>query len=139
LLSPQGVCGQLLDALEARRWQVVVSPLLLDELSRVLLRPGLVKQLAGRPGAAAVLLEFRLLSRLVDLADMVEDPQDRPALLRDPDDDYLVALATAANADAIVSGDRDLTTATGLEVPVLPPRVFLDRLQQDIEGPQLNE
>jgi len=135
LLSANGVCGRLLDALQAREWEAVVSPLLLDELSRVLLRPGLAKQFARRPGPVAVLLEFRLLSRLVDLADLVEDPPDRPAVLRDPDDDYLVALATAANADVIVSGDRDLTTATGLEVQVLTPRAFLDRLQ-DPEGHQ---
>ena len=29
-------------------------------------------------------------------------------MLRDPDDDYLSALALDANADAIVTGDRDL-------------------------------
>lgn len=43
-----------------------------------------------------------------------DDPQEIEALLRDPDDDYLVALAREAGADAIVTGDRDLLDHPGL-------------------------
>lgn len=45
-----------------------------------------------------------------------DDPEDVAALLRDPDDDYLVALAHEAEVDAIVTGDRDL-----LDQPDLVP------------------
>ena len=31
-----------------------------------------------------------------------------PVVLRDPDDDQVIAAAVAANSDLIVSGDRDL-------------------------------
>ena len=44
------------------------------------------------------------------------------AILRDPDDDYLVALARGAGAEAIVSGDRDLLDHPGLEPPAIDAR-----------------
>jgi uncharacterized protein len=43
-----------------------------------------------------------------------DDPNEIEALLRDPDDDYLVALARESGADAIVTGDRDLLDHPGL-------------------------
>jgi len=53
---------------------------------------------------------------------MVDDPDPVPHVLRDPDDDYLVALADTSAAEAIVSGDLDLHEATGLPIMVLTPR-----------------
>jgi predicted nucleic acid-binding protein len=47
---------------------------------------------------------------------------------RDPDDDYLVGLARSTAADALVSGDRDLTDLTLGDVRLLTPRAFLDQL-----------
>lgn len=51
-----------------------------------------------------------------------DDPQEIEALLRDPDDDYLVALAREAGADAIVTGDRDLLDHPGLAPQPLDSR-----------------
>jgi len=51
-----------------------------------------------------------------------DDPQEIEALLRDPDDDYLVALARETEADAIVTGDRDLLDHPGLTPPPLDSR-----------------
>jgi len=45
---------------------------------------------------------------------------------RDPDDDYLIALASAHRA-ALVSGDKHLLALEG-EIPVFSPRAFLDLL-----------
>lgn len=45
---------------------------------------------------------------------------------RDPDDDYLIALASAERA-ALVSGDRHLL-ALDHEIPVFSPRAFEDLL-----------
>jgi predicted nucleic acid-binding protein len=47
----------------------------------------------------------------------------------DPDDDYLVALAVAAGADALVSGDVHLTELVDAPVIVLTPRQVLERLE----------
>lgn len=43
-----------------------------------------------------------------------EDPKEIEALLRDPDDDYLVALARMTGAEKIITGDRDLLDHAGL-------------------------
>lgn len=43
-----------------------------------------------------------------------ENPPKVESVLRDPDDDYLVALARLAAAEAIVTGDRDLLDHAGL-------------------------
>ncbi len=47
-----------------------------------------------------------------------------------PDDDYLVALATARHAGAIVTGDPDLHAIDPdqLGIEILTPRQLVDRL-----------
>jgi len=60
---------------------------------------------------------------------LVRDPDEVPAVTADPDDDYLIALAVAAAADALVSGDKHLTDLGDPPVPVLTPRELLDRLE----------
>ena len=45
----------------------------------------------------------------------VADPAQPPAVLRNPDDDYLVALARAGQVSVIVTGDLDLTDHTDLK------------------------
>ncbi len=57
-----------------------------------------------------------------------------PGLTADPDDDYLVALARAAGADYLVSGDRHLLELTDPEPPVLTPREFLALLEGGADG-----
>jgi predicted nucleic acid-binding protein len=48
--------------------------------------------------------------------------------VRDPDDHYLVALGREAQADYLVSVDRDLLDAE-LDLPVVDPAVFVAGLQ----------
>ena len=56
------------------------------------------------------------------VAVMRSDPVSPPALLRDPDDKYLPVLALDADAEAIVSGDRDLLDHAGLKPEAITPR-----------------
>jgi putative PIN family toxin of toxin-antitoxin system len=127
LIAPKGTPAQLLDLLLEQRFELVVSPRLLAELTGVLLRdrfrryanPDEVRELAADLAAVAIVLR---------------DPPDPVAITRDPNDDYLVALAVAAQADALVSGDRDLIDLEDPPVPVLTPRTFLDRLGESSEG-----
>lgn len=57
--------------------------------------------------------ERALLGEMVrGIATVVRDPQSPPRVVRDPADDYLVALARAADVDAIVSADHDLLDPT---------------------------
>ena len=63
-----------------------------------------------------------LTAMLRGVAAVLPDPVSPPRVLRDPTDDYLVALARAADAEAIVTGDRDLLDHEGLEPPALTAR-----------------
>jgi putative PIN family toxin of toxin-antitoxin system len=49
-----------------------------------------------------------IVANVEEAATEYADPREVAALLRDPGDDYLVALARESGADAIVTGDRDL-------------------------------
>lgn len=57
-----------------------------------------------------------------------EDPTEIEAVLRDPDDDYLVALARESQAEAIVTGDQDLLDHPGLQPLAINARVACERL-----------
>lgn len=118
-----GVSRRLLDAWRLeRRYEVIVCPLLIEELDEVLRRPRFHTVITG--GELQVLLP--LLRRE---ATLVDDPADVPAVTPDPDDDYLVALARREQVDALVSGDGDLTQMHDLQPPVLSPAealAFLD-------------
>jgi putative PIN family toxin of toxin-antitoxin system len=62
---------------------------------------------------------------------LLSDPTGpHPAVCRDPNDDYLVALATAHQANVLVTGDDDLLAINpeALKVEILTPRQLIDRL-----------
>jgi putative PIN family toxin of toxin-antitoxin system len=127
LIAPKGTPAQLLDLLLEQRFELIVSPRLLGELTGVLLRDRFRRYVT-----AAEVRE--LLADLAAVAIVLRDPPDPAAVTRDPDDDYLIALAVAAQADALISGDHDLTDLEDPPVPVLTPRAFLDRLGGLPEG-----
>ena len=72
----------------------------------------------------------QLAERIERRATALPDPEP-PAVTRDRADDYLVALARAAEAAAIVSGDRDLSEAGVSDPPVWTPRNCADRLRRE--------
>lgn len=63
-----------------------------------------------------------IVANVEEAAIKYEDPKEIVPLLRDPDDDYLVALAREAGADAIATGDRDLLDHLDLKPPALDAR-----------------
>lgn len=71
----------------------------------------------------------QIVAALGRIAIMHDDPESPPAVLRDPDDDYLVALARDADVEAIVTGDRDLLEHPELEPPAITPRDASGRLK----------
>ncbi len=123
LLDRPGSPAQILRAWYGGAFELVVSPLLLEELGDVLGRPR-IERYALAPDAATV------LARIQNTAVIVADPPRVERLVpRDPDDDYLVALARVGRAHVIVSGDRDLLEAD-TEPPAYSPREFLARLER---------
>lgn len=120
VLSPRGAPGSILRAWHDGRFDMVVSPALLEELERVLAYPKLRKRVSEAEAR-------RYLDRLARDGETAMDPPGPPKVRSDdPDDDYLIALAQDARA-AIVSGDRHLLDLAG-RIPVCSPRAWLDRL-----------
>lgn len=112
-----GAPARLLRAARERRFEIIASPQLIDELAQVLARPKFVRW-SVQDRAAIFVNGVAALSTLYD------DLPSPPALTRDSQDDYLVALANTSGADAIVSLDRDLLDA-GLVIRCLTPAEFL--------------
>lgn len=98
-----GAPHELLERVREGDLGLVSSPQLIDELARV----------AARPRFAAILERSRsdrsqALAQVRELAEIVEPAPLSERICRDPDDDSILALAIAARADLIVSGDLDL-------------------------------
>ena len=124
LLSPNGPPARILLAWVRGEFELVVSPLLLDESKRALGYPKLRRRIAAEEASEVV----DLLTRS---ATVVKDPPEPPAVLSsDPGDNYLLALAAAQNA-VLVSGDRHLLSLAG-NLPVYAPRDFLELLERGI-------
>jgi putative PIN family toxin of toxin-antitoxin system len=120
--TPNGLCGPLLQAAIDGRWQPVVSMMLFEELEDVLARPKF-RDVLGQETAD------RFLAGLLTVAEWAPDPERAPLVsTRDPDDDYLLALARSAKADLLVSGDRDLTDLPDTQPPIETPAQFSQRL-----------
>jgi putative PIN family toxin of toxin-antitoxin system len=122
LIASRGVTADIIRAWQRGLFELVVSPLLLDELTETLLRPKFRRWLDENDAIAFVEV-LRLAAVTVD------DPAATDRVSRDPDDDYLIALARAAGAGVLVSGDADLTSLRGAEPPIVTPRQFLATIQ----------
>jgi putative PIN family toxin of toxin-antitoxin system len=69
----------------------------------------------------------RFVAGIASFAETRPDPQPVSPITQDPKDDYLIALAREAAADAIVSGDADLLLE-GIEPPILNPSSLVEEL-----------
>lgn len=121
LISPNGAPARIFRFFADGAFDLIVSPGLLAELDEVVQRPHVESRL---PRGDAQ----RLLAAIGREAVVVADPPLLRGVTPDPKDDYIVSLARTARADAIVSGDRHLTTLPGAEPRVLTPRAFVDLL-----------
>jgi uncharacterized protein len=117
--APEAGPGRLVEAWRERRFVLVISPLLLEELGEVLERPKFARWASDGRGLAYV-------AGFGARGEHQPDPQEPPsARVRDPGDDYLVALMHAAQADVLVSLDRDLLDAQLDDLTVTDPAAFV--------------
>lgn len=95
--------------------EAVACPLLIDEVRDNLAKSyfrALLSELEAQEAVEAY----------SDLAVMLADPIDVEPVLRDSEDDYLVALGRASSAQAIITGDKDLLDHPGLRPPAIEAR-----------------
>lgn len=100
------------------------SPELLAELAEVLARPKFDAILSRSNSSRE-----QMLTQVHQLAELTDPPPLAQPVCRDPDDDAVLALATAALADVIVSGDDDLLSLVSFEgIPILNPAQALQQV-----------
>jgi len=120
VLSSRGAPAEVMRSLARGDFELIASQALLDELHRALAYPKLRLHISESDAAD-------LVRWIADSGTVVVDPDtDPPVHSRDPDDDYLISLASAHRA-ALVSGDKHVLGLAG-EIPVFSPRAFLDLL-----------
>lgn len=122
LISSESPPARIVDAWLDGSFDLVVSPMLLDEFDAVIRRPKFHRLW---PADRLEALRAAIDRRAVNAA----DPLAQPGLTPDPDDDYLAALAIAVGATHLVTGDKallDWSPPAGLEV--VTPRQFIDVL-----------
>lgn len=122
-LNADGAPARAYDRWLAAEFELLVSDRLIEELGRVAARPHLAPRLD--PGAISA-----VIARLGADGIVIEDPPAPRVVTRDPKDDYLVALARAGGAQAIVTDDRHLLELDDLRPPALEPQAFLTLLDR---------
>jgi putative PIN family toxin of toxin-antitoxin system len=115
-----GLPGSFLDLAFLRSFQLVTSPILLDELDEKLrLKFGLSARDAEQVRAK---LEGTALVLTPELALKV--------IVEDPDDDRVLECAVAGEADYIVSGDRHLLKLGSYQgISIVSAREFMDAIE----------
>lgn len=119
LLSPTGAPARTVMAWREGRFELIVSAKLLNEFQRALTYPKLQRRIPADKASA-------ILTWIASEATTADDVADPPTRSRDPDDDYLLAVAESRRA-ALVTGDADLLTL-GDRFPIFSARDFLDWL-----------
>lgn len=123
LLSSKGAPARIIVAWQSGRFELIVSALLLYELGRALPYPKLRRHITVEEAT-------RVVAWLSRDATMIDDPGDPPPVRSvDPGDDYLISLASMANA-LLVSGDDHLLSMRP-SLPIHSPADFLKLITDD--------
>lgn len=119
-----GIPRRLLEAVEKQRLELFTSRELIVELEDVLSRPKFAERLARTRFSAAF-----LLARYTQLATLIVTAEVSASALRDPKDLHVLACASAARAEVIVSGDDDLLSLGSHEnIPIIAAAECLQRI-----------
>jgi putative PIN family toxin of toxin-antitoxin system len=122
VLSAKGSSAEILRASRDGQFELVVSEMLLAELERTLAYPKLRQRIPPEKATA-------FANWVRDHGTLAEDPASPPPVgSRDPDDDYLLALAINRRA-YLVTGDQDLLVLNS-DLPILTPAQFATKLRE---------
>ncbi|HEY7553400.1 MAG TPA: putative toxin-antitoxin system toxin component, PIN family [Candidatus Binatia bacterium] len=112
---------RLLRLAEAGELIFITTPSIMEELRDVLGRPKFRLRIATLGTSVAELMES-----LLSIVEVIQDLPIDPIVARDPDDDKILACATAVQAEWIVSGDDHLLALKRYKgIAIVTPRQFL--------------
>jgi putative PIN family toxin of toxin-antitoxin system len=128
-LRPRGVSDELL-TLADKEFAFLLSAPIVAEARRKLLTSEKIRKRYHYPDEAAERYVERL-SELAALAGLVEQLPPLSGVVRDPNDDVIVATAAAAQADYLVARDKDLLDLGHYQgMPILTAEVFRGLLRR---------
>jgi len=118
LAYPGSIPGRILSAAHEGSLDLILSRTILDEMIRVLPR---LKRIKLTPAEIRDLADSFLF-----LAKIVEPITDPEATLRDQADQLILGTLRAAQADYLITGDKDLLALSG-QYPIITPALFWER------------
>ena len=119
LLKANSGPSKIIELWRAQILDVVVSPEIIAEVSRVLAYPKISERIPGE-------VAERFLALLWAAATVIEPNLYVTAVDADPDDDKFVTLALVSNVAFIVSGDRHLLEVGAYQgITIVTPAQFL--------------
>lgn len=124
-IRPSTPPGQVVRrAVEHGEFDLVLSTPILDEIRRTLSKPKVRRRVPATDD------ELGKYVAKVDSVGVRAEPTGVPrVVLRDPDDDVVIATAIAGNAGYVVTGDADLLSlGSHVGVRIVSPREFLEIL-----------
>jgi hypothetical protein len=116
-----GTPGRLLSMWRSGRLMPFISSPILEEYLQVLAYP--------RFELAEEEIDFLVYRQILPYFEVVTVAGDAPVIASDPSDDKFLHCAVAAQADALVSGDRHLLNLGNYRhIPILSPSKLLQRI-----------
>jgi putative PIN family toxin of toxin-antitoxin system len=126
-LAPKGLTAQLLSQAQRGAFTLYLSEQILAETQEVLIERKHIRQRYSHTDEQAIRF-CRSLRLGVHLA---SDLPTVTGVVRDPDDDHVIACALAAHASYLVTRDPDLLTLdTYREVKIITPEAFMGILRE---------
>ena len=123
LMLPQSLPGRIMAAWLAGEFDLVLSEPMLEEIARVLAYP----KISRRIGWSEAKIE-QYVSLLRFEAELVDIQGSDAQVLRDTNDNPILATLLVSGADALVTGDADLLVLAE-QYAVVSPSSFAERLR----------
>lgn len=122
LISPSGTTGAILEAWKDRRFDLLTADVQIEELRLCFGRPRLVPRYITRHDAGHLINLIRRLAAFVEPLPHIDRSPD-------PNDNFLLAIAEAGQADYLVSGDSDglLSLRAHRRTAIISPAIFVER------------
>jgi putative PIN family toxin of toxin-antitoxin system len=125
-LTKAGISRDLLHQAQAGEFSICVSEEILTEIGRVLEYPRVRKRYRYADEAVT---EYVALLRVVSQV-VIDLPKIKP-VVRDPNDDMIIACASKAGAEYIVTRDKDLLTLGSYQgMDIVSPEEFVNLLKE---------
>ncbi len=113
--AAEGICSLLLKRARLKEFELFVCPVIVEEIKSVLKK----KLKAENEIIEEVMDIIKEASIFIDITKKIE------GVCRDKDDDLILSCAVSANAEYLISGDKDLLEIKEyMRIKIITPRCF---------------